>query len=214
VTPTHIDVPTARSSGLLTERVGDETVVYDLDSKDIHCLSSLATAVFEHCDGRSTHAQIATLVQERLGKPVTVDEVSGAVAQLEECELLDTLFVVQHGLSRREAFGKVAFAGATAAFAAPLITSIAAPSAARAQSGGATGCACTTNSDCISNHCCKAAGSNDKCNNGCCAADNNGTLCQCVPAAPTTCATPPNPGPGGCGTLGPCTPSGNSPCGA
>ena len=193
--------------GALGERVGDETVVYDLESKDIHCLSPLAGAVFERCDGQSTRDQIAMRAQEELGRPISADEVSAALAQLESCRLLDTVFIVD-GLSRRQAIGKVAFVGATAAFAAPLITSIAAPSARAAGSGLPTGCQCTKNPDCASNHCCKAAGNNDKCNSGCCAADNNGTLCQCSGSTPgSKCNTINLPDPGACGAAGVCVPS-------
>lgn len=201
----------ARTEALLVERVDDETVVYDLDSKQVHCLSPVAAAVFELCDGNTGVHEISTRAGERRATSVSVDTVRDAVAQLEECRLLDVLeapLKIRGGHTRREAVRKVAFAGATAAFAAPLITSIVSPSAAMALSGLPTGCRCSKNSDCQSNHCCKTAGNNEKCNDGCCAADNNGTLCQCtVVGGVGQCATINLPDPGNCGTAGVCTPS-------
>lgn len=205
-------LPKARTNDLLTEIVGNETVAYDLDSKDVHCLNPLAAAVFEACDGHTSVEQLAADVGERLSMSLSAEQVKDAVAQLEECKLLDApdtpLMIRGGGHTRREAVQKVAFAGATAAFAAPLITSIVSPSAAMAQSGNPTGCKCSKNKDCASNHCCKTAGGNDKCNDGCCASDNNGTLCQCTVVAGTgKCATINVPVAEACGTAGVCTPS-------
>ena len=198
--------PAARSQDLLVERVGDETVVYDLESKDVHCLSPLAAKVFEACDGTTPLDEIAQALS------LSTAEVNDAVAQLDECELLDRpdspLVLSDGGSTRREAVQKVAFAGATAAFSAPLITSIVSPSAAMAASGNPTGCQCTMNSDCASNHCCMNAGSNEKCNDGCCAESNNGSLCQCtVVSGMGQCATINLPDPGACGSAGVCVPT-------
>src|SRR3954447_14815919 len=205
-------LPAARTEALLVEHVGAETVVYDLSTKEVHCLSPLAAAVFGACGGSRGSEGGAAVAQDRLGKPVPADDVAAAVAQLGECDLLDTPLRVHDGLSRREAVRKVALAGATAAFAAPLVTSIVAPNEAAADSKLPPGCSCTKNPDCQSNHCCKEAGNNDKCNDGCCASDDNGTDCQCVGTTfPTVCHSIPNPGTS-CGSVGPCTPNNTGKC--
>ena len=170
-------LPEARTRDLLVEHVVDETVVYDLDSKDVHCLTPLAAAVFEHCDGRTTTDRIAQLAQERLGEPVGPDEVSAALAQLEERSLLEAPPLVLHeGLSRRDLVRRSALTGAAVAMA-PLITSIAAPTAAMASSHTLpAGCTCTKNPDCASNHCCQSVRvgrTNTACNNGCCVLHDN-----------------------------------------
>src|SRR3954452_15932411 len=65
-----IAVPAARSDGLLIEPVGDETVIYDTDSKQAHCLKPLAAIVFGCCDGHATVGEIASAAQRRLGDDV------------------------------------------------------------------------------------------------------------------------------------------------
>lgn len=179
-------LPPARPRDLLIEQVGDETVVYDLETKDVHCLSPLAAAVFEHCDGRTTPDQAASAASERLGRDVSTDDVLAAVAQLEERSLFHSPMLSLHGngnghgISRRDFARRGALAGA-AAFAAPLITSVAAPTAAMAASGIASGCSgCGKNKDCISDHCCQSNGAK-QCNQGCCVEhDNSCHFCNCV----------------------------------
>lgn len=173
---THIQRPTARPSGLLTEKVGNETVIYDLGTKDVHCLNPLAAAVFEHCDGRLTHAQIAELAAEQLGTPITTDEVDAAVAQLGERGLLDASpVVVQHGggHTRRQFAQRSAAVAGVAAFAAPMISTVAARAAGTFGSIIPSGCGgCGQNKDCADNHCCQSV-SGKQCNQGCCVQHDN-----------------------------------------
>jgi len=193
----------ARDGELLTEQVDDETVIYDLSSKDVHCLSPLAAAVFAQCDGRTKPSRIAELAEERLGKPVTEDEVSAAVAQLEERSLLERPPVVLQdgGISRRELARKSAKVGAAVA-AVPLITSIVAPTAAMAQSKIPSGCqGCGKNPDCESNHCCQSVPGH-QCAIGCCV--NHDNSCHICPRDCTTnceCTVDQSDIPGGCPCL-------------
>ncbi len=92
--------PEARTKGLLVERVGDETIVYDTAGDRVHCLSPLAAAVFSRCDGHSSVAVIAQLVSADTGEAAAVDQVEAALAQLEANELLET--PPGDGTSRRE----------------------------------------------------------------------------------------------------------------
>jgi hypothetical protein len=215
-----ISFPAARTDGLLVEGVGDETVIYDLQSKQAHCLKPLASFVFTHADGKTSADDLARLAGEGLGQSVGSAEIQEAIAQLEDCALLDTPLVVHDGLSRRELVRKAGYAGAGAAFAAPLISSIVAPTAAMAASGIATGCSgCTKNSDCISKHCCQS-NAGKQCSQGCCVGSNNschfcscvGTNCQCtvtpaeagIPQCPCICGQP--------GCTPPCCPTINERC--
>lgn len=185
----HVSLPEGRTDALLSEQVGEETVVYDLTNKDVHCLSPLASAVFARCDGRTAPARIAEVAQERLGRPVSVDEVSAAISQLAERSLLTTPPLVQHagnGFSRRDLVKKSAVVGGMA-FAAPLITSIAAPTAAMAAGYIPTGCTgCGGNSDCVSNHCCQT-NPGKECNQSCCVGNNNS--CHRTNCNPLGCDT-------------------------
>lgn len=119
--------PLARGEGLLVETIGDETVVYDLESKEAHCLKGLAAVAFAHADGDNSLTDIAELAGYRLGRPVTEDEVGDSLAQLEEHGLVSASGPEQRdGLSRREALRTFAAAGAGTV----LISTVAAPLAA------------------------------------------------------------------------------------
>jgi hypothetical protein len=111
-----------------------ETLIYDLERDRAHHLNTTAAAVFEFCDGRLTVAQVAAEVSDRLEQRVTADAVGEALKQLAESGLLEG--VRETGLPRRELVRKAAVAGAGAAFAAPLVKSIVAPTPAQAQSPG------------------------------------------------------------------------------
>lgn len=119
--------PLARAEGLLVETIGDETVVYDLESKEAHCLKGLAAVAFAQADGINDLADIAELAGYRLSRPVTADEVGDSLAQLEEHGLVQAAPADRgNGLSRREALRTFAAAGAGTV----LITTVTAPLAA------------------------------------------------------------------------------------
>jgi hypothetical protein len=184
-------VPAARSEGFLIETVGDETVVYDTESKQAHCLKPLAALVFDSSDGHASVGEIARIAEERLGDPVSEADVANAVAQLESLGLLQTVVIVPtgdhlavsngNGVSRREMIRRVGFAGAAAAVGTSLVTTVV-PQAAFAQSGIPVGCTgCTQNKDCTSNHCCQSV-PGKSCNQSCCVGSNNSchvTSCTC-----------------------------------
>jgi hypothetical protein len=101
--------------------------VYDLSRDEAHSLGTVAAQVWKACDGKTTIDELAT----RLG--LDRDAVVEAVESLSTCYLLDD----ERGradvtkLTRRGLSLKAAKLGAAAA-AAPLIVSIAAPTAAMA----------------------------------------------------------------------------------
>jgi hypothetical protein len=166
--------PAARQDGLLVESVGDETVVYDVESKEAHALGRLAAAVFAGSDGRRSLAELAALAAKRIGQPVTEDEVWDALIQLEQRNLLKP---PAGGISRR-GFVRT---GAAIAASAPLVTSLAMPSIASAAS-------CPTTLAC---------GNNDnKCKVGgvfltrTCTADCN--ECKCATKSGQPCPNDPN----------------------
>lgn len=125
--------PMARSEGLLVEHIADETVVYDAETKEAHCLSPLAAAVFERCDGRTSLDELLAAVSGRMGEPVDADQLVEALAQLQERNLLAPPRA--SGFSRRELFRRSATVGA-AAMAVPLITTVVAPTPAAAVTPG------------------------------------------------------------------------------
>ena len=62
-------LPLARSEGLLVEELGDETLVYDRESHEAHCLNRSAALVWRHCDGTTTVADMVSLLQQELDIP-------------------------------------------------------------------------------------------------------------------------------------------------
>jgi hypothetical protein len=129
--------PKARSEALLVERVGDELVVYDLERRDVHCLTPLAATVFELADGRTPVQRIAAAAAERLGRAVDSAAVAEALTQLAERHLVASAPPAgERRISRRA----LVRAGAAIA-AAPLVLSIAAPSAS-AQASQFCVCTC------------------------------------------------------------------------
>src|SRR3954454_12575238 len=85
---THRKLPVARDEGLLIEHVADEVVVYDAESKEAHCLSTLPAVVFTHSDGYRTVEDLAEVASVKLGEEVTTDRLIDALSQLEERALL------------------------------------------------------------------------------------------------------------------------------
>lgn len=115
--------PLATTEQAVAERVGDELVVYHKSTHAAHALSADAAAVWESCDGQRTTEEIA----QHLG--FEIPTVERAVEELERCELITN----PSGFSRRDLTKKAAGV-AGAAFAAPMIYSVAVPTAAWAGS--------------------------------------------------------------------------------
>src|SRR5262249_52411851 len=118
--------PKARAKDLVTEAIGDETVVYDGLTKEAHCLAPLAAAVFDAADGETSPEQIAAIVSTKLGENVDVEAVENAIHQLEERDLL-LVPADGDGVSRRTLLRRSAVVGG-----AVLVASIATPEMAAA----------------------------------------------------------------------------------
>jgi hypothetical protein len=119
------EFPLARTADLITETIGGEIVAYDGLTKEAHCLSALASAVFVAADGKTSIADIASLASVKLDEPVDGSHVEQAVAELQERGLL-VATEASGGISRRQLMRKSAVMGG-AALAAPLVTSVVTP---------------------------------------------------------------------------------------
>jgi hypothetical protein len=138
---TAINRPLARSERLVIEAVGDETVIYDLDSHVAHALKPLAAAVYTYADGKNTAAEIAELASYRLAQQISESDVAEAVEQLGALNLLDIPELdVDGGLSRRDALKVFAATGAGVA----LISSVAAPAALAGIASQGSSYSCST----------------------------------------------------------------------
>lgn len=118
--------PKARKSHLLVHQVEDEVVVYDKKRQRAHRLNDTAAKVWSLLDGERTTSEIAG--------DLDVDEsvVTLSIDHLASAHLLESSEPLS--VSRRKAIGRVASAAAIG-FLLPVVTSIAAPSAAQALSG-------------------------------------------------------------------------------
>src|SRR4051812_6427171 len=128
-------LPPGRREGLIVEALDDELLVYDSERAKAHSLNRVAATVWELSDGERDVTAIAAAAD------VSEDDVWRALSQLEERRLLDGELPRRMSgpeYSRRQAVRRMGLIGASAAFAAPLVKSIAMPSAARA--GGPVSC--------------------------------------------------------------------------
>ncbi len=114
---TVINRPVARSERLIVEQVGDEAVIFDLETRASHALKPLAAAVYTYADGKNTVVEIAELASHRLAQQVTEADAADAVVQLTALNLLEAPEVELggNGLSRRDALKTFAAVGASAA---------------------------------------------------------------------------------------------------
>jgi Coenzyme PQQ synthesis protein D (PqqD) len=127
-----MNLPRARREDLLTTELDDEVVIYDPERKRAHCLNQAAVAVWNHCDGVNTIADIQRLVCSDIGIPITEEGVSLALGKLERARL----FVENQapdGMTRRHMMARAGqVLGATLAI--PIVVSAFVPTAAAAAS--------------------------------------------------------------------------------
>lgn len=126
------DRPLARTVGLLVETVGEETVVFDRNSKKAFRLNRSAAIVWSRCDGKTSIEDLAGIVQRELGLSESAEPlVEIALQQLDSLDLLEGPPVI----TRRRMGRKIAAAAALI----PVVAAITVPTPAKAQSGGGKG---------------------------------------------------------------------------
>lgn len=130
-------LPKARTDNLVIRELDDETLVYDTDRDEAHCLNRTAALVWKECDGKNTAAQAARALKKELDAPVDADLIWLAVKQLQKFHLVD-VSGKSPAVSRRDLVLKYA----PAALALPVIMSISAPTPAGIASCSPSGAAC------------------------------------------------------------------------
>ena len=128
-----VERPRARKGGLVVRDLGDEVVVYELESHRGHCLNRTAALVWRSCDGRRTTAAIAAHVGRELGVPADEGLVRYTLRRLGHAGLLDSP-VEQMTLTRREVARRIGQAALL-----PVVVSLLAPRPSEAAS-----CPCTS----------------------------------------------------------------------
>lgn len=119
--------PEARRIDVVTQHFGPDVVVYDQVRDVAHALSPVAAHVYEHADGTRDVDALAAGVSATLNIPHDPALVEEALAELGRVELL-AVASAQNAIGRREALYRVGLA------ALPLVTSLAVPAPALAQS--------------------------------------------------------------------------------
>ena len=124
--------PQARQTQLVIQEISDELVIYDLKRNKVHTLNPTAAWVWQHCDGKTSHAELASRLQAHLDTPHADDILWLSLDRLEKAHLLETENVPAAGakITRRQALQKI---GVSVAML-PVVASIAAPSAQAASS--------------------------------------------------------------------------------
>ena len=143
-----VRLPHARTDSLVIRELDDETLVYDTDRDEAHCLNQTAALVWGQCDGKTTAAEAALSLQSRLDARVDPDLVWLAVKQLQRFHLVEAS-AKSPSVSRRDLVLKYA----PAALALPVIMSISAPAPAIVSSCIPTGSSCSPPTPCCSGFC-------------------------------------------------------------
>lgn len=131
-------VPQARHDQLVVQEMGDETVIYDEQRNHVHRLNRTAALVWRHCDGQRTAGDLAGVLQDELGSPVTEEMVWLALDRLEKGHLLQERLVRPEAamqVTRRQMLRKAALVGG-ATLLLPVVQSMVAPTPAMAMSIG------------------------------------------------------------------------------
>lgn len=130
--------PQARHDQLVVQELGDETIIYDEQHNHIHRLNQTAALVWRHCDGQRKIGDLALVVQNESGLPMTEEMVWLALDRLEKEHLLQDRLVRPEAagqITRRQMLRKAALVGG-ATLLLPVVQSIIAPTPAMALSIG------------------------------------------------------------------------------
>jgi hypothetical protein len=167
--------PRARQERLIIERIADETLVYDLERHQAHCLNRTAALVWEQCDGRNGVPEIAAALRRELGDAADEQLVWQSLERLSRARLLDDPVHRPDEVplpSRRQLAQQLGTAAALAA-----VTSIVAPGAQAAASTCIASAVCIllSNKSCPNVPCCENPTRR-------CTKQTSGTRCNCVAA--------------------------------
>ena len=160
--------PLARFEDLVIEELEDELLIYDRRTQRAHCLTGPAARVWRACDGATDAGALAASLD------MSADSVDRAFDELEATGLFEEGLEILNGngngsgngITRRELTKRTAQIGG-AAVAAPLILSIAAPTAMAAATPQAFFCNIFTTQDCGSSTGCGSIAGCCCCSKGC-----------------------------------------------
>ena len=152
ITDRDISLPKARTENLIVKELPDETLVYDVQTDQAHCLNKSAAWVWKHCDGQRTVAELSEAMAVATENTADESLVWLALDQLDRFNLLTVAPALPAhlaGMSRRQWVRKIGLA----AIALPMIISISAQPAHAQASLLPPGRCCGNPTDCASNSC-------------------------------------------------------------
>jgi hypothetical protein len=152
------NLPKSRESEVVVQEIEKEILIYDLKVNKAYCLNKTSSLVYQFCNGKNTVAEISNLISKKLNQPVTEDLVWLALDGFKQDNLLENNEQVEidfNNLSRRQVIRNI---GLGSMVMLPLISSLIAPIAAQAQSGGSPTnlpilSSCSASSQCASGNC-------------------------------------------------------------
>lgn len=151
--------PKAQKQNIVIQELENETLIYDLNINKAFCLNSTSAMIWQLCNGEKTVAEIADLMSKDLKMSVSEDFVWLAINDLQKENLVEfgNNKPFLKGKSRRELIRKIGFASMVAL---PIVSSLVAPNAVEAQSGGLALLATCTGPQCASGLTCRATTQN------------------------------------------------------
>jgi hypothetical protein len=116
--------PRASQKGLQIREVGNEVIVIDRSSNQVHRLTASVAFVWRHCDGSRSDAELSALVAEKLRARNPQEVVALALAELTRCSLLEGYAPIEVAASSRRDFMRKAGVAAGLTALLPAIDSI------------------------------------------------------------------------------------------
>ena len=127
--------PKSRKEDLAIQDLNGELFVYDLVTDQMYSLNTTSAFVWNHLDGKASVEMLARKTSEQFNQPVSEDFIWLAIEELRKFNLLDEENApkAMSKMKRREMVKRV---GLASLVALPMISSLVAPTAANAASGG------------------------------------------------------------------------------
>jgi hypothetical protein len=124
--------PAVRRTGLVVRELGDETVVYDLDRHQAHCLNRTAAIVFRGADGTRDVDELGAMLGGEGDCEERESVAHAALDQLRAAHLLEPVLPSLDPVESPSRRAVLRRAGLGAALLLPAVASILAPTPAEA----------------------------------------------------------------------------------
>lgn len=126
-------LPKAIKKGFEIQKLAGEVLIYDLERHRAYRLNPTASLTWKHCNGKTSYAEMALLLEKKLDIEADQELVRLVVARLRDLHMVESRSTAKH-YSRRELIVKLKKLGLAASVMLPLVTSIVSPNPAEALS--------------------------------------------------------------------------------